>query len=415
MSQLAAFGGPAAVPPALRAADWPVITAADRQAVTDVLDSGKLVSDAAGEPVVERLERAWAERVGTGHCVAVASGTAALEVALASLGIGRGDEVIMPALSFIATGIAPLRQLATPVFADIDPVSFTIDASQVAARVTARTAAVIPVHLHGQPAAMEPIGAIAGRHGLALIEDAAQAHGASYHGRPVGSLGQAGAFSLQVAKNLPTCGEGGLITTDDRELARRMRMTRQFGEIIETGQPRDYISYLPGWNAKISPVQAAFALSQLDRFAEYDKMRRENVTRFLSAIADLPGLRVPRAEPGTRHVWHILRFVLDAAAAGLDGVNGSGFRQALHRLLRAEGVPVSRYQVMPLPRQRIFGQAAAGQDQWPVASAVIENSLTLQKRHLNPYSGPLLGAYTDAFRKVWDHLDVVSQMARAAV
>jgi perosamine synthetase len=428
MNRLAAFGGTPAVPHADRAVRWPVITEADRRAVLAALDEGRLVSDAEGETAVVDLERAWARQVGAAHCVGVSTGTAALQISLAALGVGPGDEVIVPALSFIATGLAPVHQMAVPVFADIDPTTFNLDPERVAALVTARTRAIIPVHLHGNPAAMEPLLAIARRHGLAVVEDAAQAHGATYHGQPVGGIGDAGAFSLQVTKNLPTCGEGGLITTNDAQLARRMRMTRQFGEVIETGTRRDYVSHLLGWNAKLNPLQAVFALAQLGRFEEYDKRRQENVARFLERLAGLPGLRVPCPGPGSTHAWHILRFRLDPGAAGVDGVAPAAFRRALHRLLRAEGVPVSRYQTMPLPQQKVFHDrlgfgrgypwaAARGKTNdgpWPVAQAVIEDSITLQKRHLNPGAGKLLLRYADAFVKVWEHRDVVAQLARAA-
>src|SRR5205085_5123326 len=150
-TRLAALGGTPAVPREERRVEWPIVTEEDRQAVLRVLDSGKLVSNAEGETAVPELERRWANRVGVSHCVAVANGTVALQLPLAALGIGPGDEVIVPALSFIASGLAPLHQLATPVFADVDPHTFTIDPGEVEARITARTAAILPVHLHGLP------------------------------------------------------------------------------------------------------------------------------------------------------------------------------------------------------------------------------------------------------------------------
>src|SRR5919197_141959 len=325
-----------------------------------------------GAPAVpreeRRLEQAWAERVGVEHCVGVSNGTVALQLPLATLGIGPGDEVIVPALSFIATGLAPLHQLATPVFADVDPDTFTLDADEVETRITSRTAAIVPVHLHGLPADMDRILELARRYDLAVVEDACQAHGASYGDRPVGGFGHAAAFSLQVTKNLPTCGEGGLVTTSDAELAEKVTMMRQFGEVIETGRERDYVSYLLGWNAKLSPIQAAFAASQLARFDDYERRRQANVAAFLDRLDELPGVRVPRAMPGSTHSWHILRFRLDPEAAGLEGVSRAAFRTALHRLLRAEGVPMSRYQLMPLPAQKVF-EDVQPEGPWPTAEA----------------------------------------------
>jgi perosamine synthetase len=425
--RLAALGGAPAVPRDLRTRPWPVVTDRDRDAVLHILDGGRLVSDTDGATAVSDLEQSWAARCGVAHCVGVSNGTAALSLALAALGIGPGDEVIVPALSFIASGLAPLHQMAVPVFADIDPVTFCLAPQAVQDLITPRTAAILPVHLHGHPADMDALGALAGKHGLAVLEDAAQAHGARYHGRPVGSLGNAAAFSLQVTKNLPTCGEGGLITTDDDEVARRARMGRQFGEVIDAGKDRDYISYQLGWNHKLNSVQAGFTLSQLDRFDDYEAARQRNVTGFLTRLAELPGLIVPTAAPQTTHAWHILRFRFDPAAAGLDGVSAAGMRVALHRLLRAEGVPVSRYQLMPLPEQKVFreregfgkGYPWAASDaepkgEYPVADAVIEDSLTLQKRHLNPEAGDALAHYADGFEKVWRHLDTVAALAKAA-
>jgi perosamine synthetase len=414
--QLAALGGSPAVPREERNVEWPIVTEEDRLAVLQVLASGKLVSNAEGEPAVRGLEEGWAERVGANRCVGVSNGTVALQLALAALGIGPGDEVIVPALSFIASGLAPLHQLATPVFADVDPVTFTIDPEDVEARITPKTAALLPVHLHGLPADMDRVLELARRHGLAVVEDACQAHGAEYSGRKVGALGDVGAFSLQVTKNLPTCGEGGLVTTNDTALAERITMMRQFGEVIETGAERDYVSHLLGWNAKLNPIQAAFAASQLHRFDDYERRRQANVVAFLARLGELPGLTAPQPTPRATHSWHILRFRFDPDAAGLDGIPTAAFRKVLRRLLRAEGVPVSQYQLMPLPRQEVFQSMEAGAPEgpWPNAEAVIESSLTLQKRQLNPDAGGFLQKCADGFAKVWEHLDVVASMARSA-
>ena len=423
--RLAVFGGQRAVSDPRRGTAWPVITEEDRAAVMAALD-GPLVSDTDGDTPVSELERRWAQRCGTSYCVATSNGTVSLALCLAALGIGPGDEVIVPALSFIATGLAPVHQMAVPVFADVDPVYFTIDPAAIEAAVTPRTAAIMPVHLHGQVADMDAIRQIADRHGLAVIEDAAQAQGASYHGRQAGSLGNLASFSLQVTKNLPTCGEGGLITTDDAKLAAYARMARQFGEVIEPGKDRAYISHHLGWNAKLSAVQAAFTLSQLDRFDADVAARHKAVTAFCDRLSELPGLRVPATRPDTAHAWHILRLRFDPKAAGLAGVNPAAMRDALRRLLRAEGVPMSRYQLMPLPDQRVFterigfgrgypwaaAEPAPAQD-CPVTREIIADSLTLQKRHLNPAAHDTLQQYAAGFEKVWRHLDVVGNLARA--
>lgn len=430
MSKLAAFGGTAAVPKDRRHVQWPLIQDEDRKAVLDALDGARLVSDTDGVNPVSSLEENWARRFGFEHCVAVSNGTAALSLALAALGVGPGDEVIVPALSFIATGLAPVHQMAVPVFADIDPVTFNIDPDDVERRITDRTKAIIPVHLHGAPADMDRITEIARRHGIAVIEDAAQAPGATHRGRPVGGIGDAGAFSLQVSKNIPTCGEGGLLVTRDADLAEAMRRGRQFGEVIESGRERDYVSYGLGWNHKMNALQAAFTGTQLARFDEYESARQDNVTGFLARLARLPGLRVPTALPDTTHAWHILRFRFDPAAFGLDGVRPQALRSTLRRLLRAEGVPMSQYQLMPLPDQKVFvdrlgfgsghpwsvtgAPATVAGEGYPVTRAVIADSLTIQKRHLHPGSGELLDLYADAFEKVWANSEMVATLAKAA-
>lgn len=414
MSRLAALGGTPAVPRGMREVRWPVVTDEDRAAVLRVLDSDAMVCNANRETAIPELEHRWARKVGVPHCVAVSSGTTALSLAMAALNIGAGDEVIVPALSFIATALGPMHQGAVPVFADIDPVTFNLDPADVARRITSRTAAIIAVHLHGLPADMDALGALAHRHGLAIVEDAAQAHGASLRGRPVGALSRLGAFSIQVTKNLPSCGEGGLITTGDAELAERVRRARQFGEIIDPGRPRDYLCYGLGWNAKLNPVQAAFTGSQLDRFDEYDKLRQANVPPFLDRLAGLPGIRVPTPPPDRTHAWHVLRFRFHLSEAGLDGLRPERVREALRRLLRAEGVPVGQYQRIPLPEQTVIRERYRTGAGYPVTTAVIADSLVLAKNHLHPDSGPLLQRYADAFEKVWQARDLVRSLAASS-
>jgi dTDP-4-amino-4,6-dideoxygalactose transaminase len=430
MSKLAMMGGKAAVPRAKRKVAWPVVTADDEKAVLAVLASGNLVANSGGEKEVGALEQEWAAQTGSRYCVAVSNGTTALAVALAAAGLRPGDEIIVPALSFIASAYAPLHQLIIPQFVDIDPRSFNLDPRAIAERITDRTRAIMVVHLHGLPADVEEIRALARRHRLRVIEDAAQAHGATYRGRPVGALSDVGAFSLHCSKNLPTCGEGGLVTTDDPEIYRSATMLRQFGHVYGKGKPRLYVSELFGFNYKPNPIQAAFARSQLARFHDYQAIREGNVRRFLAALSELPGVVCPQVPEDRTHVWHILRFRFDPEAAGLEGIAPGPFRQALQRALCAEGVPLSHYQVVPLPGQRAFRQpegfgrgfpwAIAGDrsyrysiDGYPHTLAVIEDSLTLQKIHLNPGSGPLLEHCADAFRKVWEHLDLIARVARS--
>lgn len=420
-SELAMLGGTPAVPSGLPAPRWPVVGEADEAAVLATLRGGALTSVGRGDHEVARLEREWAAYCGVGHAVATANGTVALAVALAALGVGPGDEVVVPALSFVASALAPAHVGAVPVFADVDPHDYLAGPSAVAAAVTPRTAAIMPVHLHGLPADMAELRAVAVRHGLAVVEDAAQAHGARYRGAPVGGLGDVGVFSLNASKNLPTCGEGGLITTDRADLARQALLLRQFGEDLEVAE-RSYVSTIAGFNGKLSAVQAAFTRAQLTRFDEVAARRDTVVRGFLDRLRALPGLVPPTVPADRTHAWHLLRFRVAPAAAGLD-VPAPRLRAAVQRALRAEGVPVGHYQVAPLPAQPLFAGTGSG---WrpafptvpasdpaatPAATRVVEETFVLQKTHLDPANAGLLDHYATAAEKVWARLDVLASYA----
>jgi len=434
MGKLAMFGGPRTIGPGdadRSRVGWPVVTDAERAAVVRVVDSGRFTSNSMGDGEVQLLEREWAAYVGTRHCVAVSNGTAAIALAAAALDLGPGDEVLVPALTFIGSAIGLVQRLLVPVFVDIDPATYTIDAAAAGAAVTPRTRAILAVHLHGLPCDMTALRAVADRHGLALIEDAAQAQAATFRGTRAGALGDVACFSLNVTKNLPTCGEGGLITTDRTDVAERLVLHRQFGEDLRPGADRDYISRILAGNEKLSAIQAAFTRCQLARLDEYARARDTNVRALCDRLAALPGVVVPACPPGYGHAWHILRLRFDPGAAGLSDVEPGPFRAALHRALRAEGVPAMPYQLVPLPGQRAFQTrdgfgggypwrlpGVAPRDyrieDYPVSLAVLEDSLTLQRWHLNPASGPVLGLVGDAFEKLWEHLDPIAGMARGA-
>jgi len=427
MDKLAMFGGTAVVDREVgRSAEvaWPVVHDGDRQAVLRALDSGHFTSLAVdGE--VQRFEREWAAFVGVPHCAAVSNGTAALELAVAAAGIEPGAQIVVPALSFIASATAPLQRLVVPVFADIDPTDYTLDTGAVARAITPRTAAILAVHLHGLPCDMAELRALADRHGLLLIEDAAQAHGATYRGRRAGALGDLATFSLNPSKNLPTCGEGGMVTTGDAALHERVILHRQFGEKLTVPAARDYLSRVVAGNEKLGALEAAFTRGQLARFADESTLRNTNVTTFLDLLTDLPGLRPPACPPGRTHAWHILRFGIDPATMGCPDVPAGALRTVLQRALRAEGVPVQQYQRTPLPAQPAFqyrtgplwtvlGDAVPQYrpEDYPVAAAVIDSTFTLQRWHLNPAAGPVLKRCADAFAKVWGHRDRLIEIAR---
>jgi len=295
---------------------------AEEEAVLGVLRSGML----AGGARVAELEHAFARAHGAAHAVAVSNGTTALVAALRAHGIGSGDEVITTPLTFAATLNAILEVGATARFADIAD-DLTIDPAGLARLVTPRTRALMPVHLYGLPAAMAEISDIAGQRGLAVIEDAAQAHGARVAGAAVGSSGTA-AFSFYGTKNI-TCGEGGIVTTSDDDIARRLRLLRNHG----MRAPYDYV--LPGFNYRLTDLQAVIATAQLRRLPQINSSRARNAARLSEGLAGLPGLVLPVVPRGRLHAWH--QYVVQVtAAAPID-------RDQLGKCLDAAGIDSRPY------------------------------------------------------------------------
>lgn len=268
----------------------PLIGQAERDAVDRVLQSGML----AQGPEVAAFEREFADLVAGRACVAVNSGTSALHLALLSLGIGRGDEVIVPSFSFAATANVVHLTGATAVFADIEPDHFALDPAAVEAAITPRTKAIMPVHLYGHPAAMDRFRDLAERHGLLLAEDAAQAVGASFDGVPVGAWGDAAGFSFYPTKNMTT-GEGGMVVSDSASVARMARLYRN------QGMERRYENEVVGFNNRMTDLHAAIGRVQLGRLPEWTAARQANAA-FLTA--HLSGVVTPPTAPGVEHVFH---------------------------------------------------------------------------------------------------------------
>ncbi|GAA0814878.1 DegT/DnrJ/EryC1/StrS family aminotransferase [Spirilliplanes yamanashiensis] len=309
----------------------PLIGAEERAAVDRVLAGGNL----AQGPEVAAFEAEFAEAVGARHCVAVNSGTSALLLALVACGIGPGDEVIVPSFTFAATANAVALTGAQPVFADIEPAHFCLDPDAVAAAVTPRTAAIMPVHLYGHPAAMDPLVAIAQRHGLILVEDAAQAHLAGYGGRTVGTFGHAAAFSFYPTKNM-TSGEGGMVVCADGDVARRVRLLRN------QGMEQRYANEVVGWNMRMTDLHAAIGRVQLTRLPGWTERRRHNAAVLSAALGGLPGVTVPAVAPQAEPVWH--QYTVRVAG-----------RDAVQRHLAEAGVGSGVYYPTPVHRLASFG------------------------------------------------------------
>jgi perosamine synthetase len=317
----------------------PVLGDAEKQAVLEVLDSGQLVQGAR----VAEFERRFAAAHGARHGIATSSGSTALTVALLAHGIGPGDEVIVPSFSFFATASSVLATGARPVFADIEPETFTLSVHAADAALSPRTRAILPVHLYGHPAELPAFADLCARRGLALIEDAAQAHLAAIDGRCVGTWGTA-AFSFHPSKNMTTT-EGGMVLTNDDVLAERMRLLRN------QGMRTRYLHELVGSNFRMTEVCGAIGLVQLGRLPELTAARARNAAHYDERLA---GVRIPGTRPGVRHVFH--QYTV-RVPAGLD-------RDDVAARLRDRGIDARVYYPRGIHQQPALtsGRGDAGRD-----------------------------------------------------
>lgn len=336
----------------------PVVSEEEKRAVMEVLDSGQL----AQGPRTAAFEDAFARYIGTKHAIGVNSGTAALIVALQAHGVGAGDEVITTPFSFIATATSIIACGATPVFVDVDPFDLNIDPALVEAAITDRTKAVMPVHLFGHPARIEELRELCDEFELALVEDAAQAHGAEHAGQRVGSFGT-GCFSFYPTKNMMT-GEGGIITTNDDEVARRARSIRSHG------QEERYVHAEFGLNWRMQEINAAIGLVQLGHVEEWNEARIHNAEALSNLIRSV---ETPRVRAGDRHVFH--QYTVRAG----DG------RDALQQRLQDAGIGSAIHYPIPIHRQPIMQKLGFGEGSFPIAEAAAEHVLSIP---VHPQLGP---------------------------
>jgi len=351
--KLAINGGKKVVPSDL-IKPWPHITDKEREAVMEVL-SGENISQQR-KIQSESLAKEWSEYLGRKYCIPTNSGTAALHLAVAGIGIEPGDEVIIPAFTFWATAAAVLHHNAIPVFVDIDEKTYCIDVSQIKSKITEKTKCIMPVHIHGMPSDMSPILEIAKKHNLFVIEDVAQAHGSEYKGRKCGSIGDAAGFSTQMSKTLTTGSEGGLFVTDDELTYKRAGLLQYFGELVVPGTEREeqeYNAYGLGWMYRGDVFGQAFVRSQLKRLDENNSLRIQNCEFLTQHLKDIKGIEPPFVPKECKTVYYNYVVGFNPNDVGLD-VEPKLFRDKVEEALKAEGVQTGRWQRLPVPAQRIF-------------------------------------------------------------
>jgi dTDP-4-amino-4,6-dideoxygalactose transaminase len=423
--KLALHGGPRTVPDGLKKR-WPEITQEDKDAVLAVLERGTLTG--VHGPEASGLERDWAAFTGSKYVLSFNSGTAAIHSALFAAGVGPGDEVITSAFSFSGSFHPILHQNALPVFVDIDPRTYNLDVKQIEAKISERTKALLPVHIHGLPADMDEILALGQKYNLTVIEDACQAHGSTYRGRNCGTIGQMACFSLNATKNL-SGGEGGFINTDDEEYAERAKMIRTFGEkVLEDKEKiRPYYSFTIGWNYRTQELPAAFARSQLKRLPRYNANAQRNGQYLTAELSQINGLLPPYIPDDRTTNYHKYRLRFDPQALGLT-ILATDFRNKLIDALEAEGVEATLWHVTSLPAFPIFQRLNEGYIQgtswlpqvepprvqylpveYPESQRLMDESIIVNTEPYPIYVQDLelMQCYVEAFRKVFDNLDEV--------
>jgi len=321
--------------------------------IEKVLKSGQFILGAN----VKTLEDEIAQYTGNKYGIGVANGTDALVLTLDALGIGPGDEVITSPFTFFASAECISRVGARPVFVDIDPLTYCMDVNQIEEKITERTKAIIPVHIFGQMVDMDPILAIAEKYGLYVIEDACQAIGASYKGKPAGSMGIAGCFSFFPTKNLGCYGDGGMVITSDEELAGKIRLLRAHGS------PKKYYHERLGYNSRLDEIQAAILRVKLRYLDKWNEARRQKAAVYTEAFKDLP-VKTPYEAPYGRHVYHLY-------------VMATSERDALSNYLKQKGIGCGIYYPLPLHLQPVYKELGYNKGDFPVAEKLCEEALAI--------------------------------------
>lgn len=327
-----------------------------RAALDPVLEASQFILG----PAVERFEEEFAAYLGARHCVGLNNGTTALHLALLACGVGPGDEVLTTPATWISTSWAVSYVGARPVFVDVDPITYTLDPVLAERALSPRTKAVLPVHLYGQSADLDALKSLADHHGLALVEDAARAHGARFGQRRVGTVGRVGCFSFYPGKNLGAFGEGGCVVTDDEAIARQIRRLRDHAR-----DGRHHHVEI-GFNARMEGVQGAVLGAKLSRLDEWNAARARHAARYRELLADVPGITLPLAPRPEGHVWHL--FVIMVHGRDREDVRGQ---------LADRGVATGVHYPTPVPFQPAYAHLGHRRGEFPVAEQLMERCISL--------------------------------------
>ncbi|MWC29621.1 DegT/DnrJ/EryC1/StrS aminotransferase family protein [Paenibacillus sp. MMS18-CY102] len=393
-SPLAVDGGPAIIPEDVRRTNFPIITKED---VIQMFVS--IQQD--GESVVEEFKEAYRNYVGANYAIATSSGTSSLHLALVGVGVQPGDEVIVPAFTFIATAQAVVAAKAIPIFVDIDPITYCLDATKVEQAITRKTKAIMPVHVHGLPVDLYALRKLADKHGLRLVEDASHAHSASIDGQVAGSIGDGAGQSLMADKNFPVGGEGGIAFFRAKE-----DYERALAFLDASG-----IDYRMSW------IAAAFGLSQLDRLPYYDAIRARNAAYLTNALKETKLFSGPFVPEGYKHSYNMYRVKLHPERLGLGDLDDYRVKHAVEQLIHAEGVFAREWQNVPIPghlpfkNRKGFGNGypfslsdredfGYDLDRFPETLKMLRSTLTICRELRTPIEYERIQAYALAFKKV---------------
>ncbi len=401
---------------------WPIVCEDSKRAVMRVLDRGILSGPFAPEAMAFQEE--FADFVGAKHALLTHSGTSALIVALAAAGVQPGDEVIVPSYTFVATPLAVMACGGQPIFADVDSSTGLLLPAEVERWIGKNTKAIMPVHVHGCPADLHELGQIAHRIGASLVEDAAQAHGATYQGRPVGAQADGGGFSLQSSKNLG-CGEGGVFVSNSLEQTEVANSVRNFGQDLSLFDAarmpqhrpldgwRSLTSQRPGGMFRGNEMMAAFARTQLEKLPARTKECQENASRLGGCIAQLDGLTAPTIPPERTSVFHKYRISIDREKAGLADFEPTRVRDALVSAMKATGFEVTLWEQTSQTAQAVFSQREDLPERirnnyrsdFPRTQRLLDSSLVLfsQSCPLIAQDAELVNTYAQALEELWPH------------